>query len=156
MFSVRMLESLNNDFCQKEERVTKYCDSNCNQALVSLPHHILHLHLYSVIRCSSICKPMSDNSAENCEYDKWSPYSECSVTCGQGKKFSQRFLKKYSVRFQIHSKFQVKAYWLLQQQFETDSEHFANHSKFEKLIVSNLNANQAMKIFAFIIIGPHG
>ena len=35
MFSVRMLESGNNDFCQREERVTKYCDSNCNQALVS-------------------------------------------------------------------------------------------------------------------------
>ena len=40
--------------------------------------------------------------------------------------------------------------------FETVSKHFANLSKFVKLIVSNLNANPAMKIFVFITIGHHG
>ena len=115
------------------------------------PHQILHQFIQCSKKQLSI-NPMPDNSAENCEYDEWSPYSECSVTCGQGKKFSQRFLKKYSVRFQIHSKFKLESYWLSRQQFETDSEHFANHSKFEKLIVFNLNVNQAMKIFVFIIL----
>ena len=34
MYSVRMLESGSGDYCSKEERVTKYCDSNCNTVWV--------------------------------------------------------------------------------------------------------------------------
>ena len=56
------------------------------------PHQILHQ--YSVVKKELSIKPMSDNSAENCEYDEWSPYSECSVTCGQGKKVFAKIFEK--------------------------------------------------------------
>ena len=144
MYSVRMLESGSDDYCTNEERVTKYCDSNCNTGLVSKQNHFSKKrdNFYQNHTKITLLKIVNTINGHFILNALWHVAKE--------RNFHNDFWKNTQFSFKL----KIEAYW--PHHFETHSKLFANLLKFEKLIVSNRNVNQAMKIFVFIITGHHG